>query len=410
MAILPASRDGALETNKGSRQTQGTHSTGWRLNLDWFATMRALSIESTSRTFLRLAGWVTSYAAVAFHEIIALNFLTMPASFASNCSRCMHCGKSDFSGLSVRLSWELLTRVALPLEPELTLLIDSVGDLGRWDATGVGSIAVVVTDTTRRPRNGSVTGHPVTCIGLWAIRPHTPQLSLWLSCPNSTTISTAVRSLLEYLFFVLISFKPFLDLYGADDNEFAVKEEPEPATSTPEDVKTSAKEKTPPPTVAPPTQLKQESPAVEVKPIISSVSSTAPAPAPIPTYGSSTGPSVQSPPPVSNGTPYSAQVAQQYSTYNHSQYQDHQYEHSEIQQIDTTGERSNINVVDRSVRPSEMRDEGWVKFLSCSPLKDWWAVMGCARAGGTSYIVLSPGPFCQLVLRITYIHLVARVL
>ena len=67
--------------------------------------------------------------------------------------------------------------------------------------------------------------------------------------------------------------------------------------------------------------------------------------------------------PVSNGTPYSTQVAQQFSTYQHTpssvlERHDYPHERTEIPQVDTTGERSQINVVDRSVRPSEMKDEG----------------------------------------------------
>ncbi|GJJ08289.1 hypothetical protein Clacol_002500 [Clathrus columnatus] len=178
------------------------------------------------------------------------------------------------------------------------------------------------------------------------------------------------------------------DLYGAED-EFAVPLEPEPFTQT-EEVKISAKEEPLKPVPQQTTQTKAATPTPETKyttppaPSTQSVSAaptastataasanvSAPAPAPIPThiasptsYSESTNRAI---PPVSNGSAYSTQIAQQYSTqaYEHNNsgldHQDYnQYmQRNEIQQVDTTGERSRINVLDRSVRPSEMKDEG----------------------------------------------------
>lgn len=153
-----------------------------------------------------------------------------------------------------------------------------------------------------------------------------------------------------------------LDLYGADDNEFAVPVEPEiQPTSSTEEAKTSVKEETTP-LPPPPPQTTQISPPSEHKP-----TPTASIPASSATHTAATTTSYNAQPaaspPVSNGTPYSTQVSQQFSTYHHptsmaSDRQDYLPERAEIPQVDTTGERSHINVVDRSVRPSEMKDEG----------------------------------------------------
>ncbi|KAF8591121.1 RNA-binding domain-containing protein [Ramaria rubella] len=153
------------------------------------------------------------------------------------------------------------------------------------------------------------------------------------------------------------------DLYGADDNEFAVPVEPErhPAPSV-EEVKTSIKEETSPaPAPAPPQQIHSTSPPADSKPIPVATSPSASAVSHVVAPTHSIQPAVA--PPVSNGTPYSTQVAQQFSTYQHipssiSDRQERLPERAEIPQVDTTGERSHINVVDRSVRPSEMKDEG----------------------------------------------------
>ncbi|KAF8512244.1 hypothetical protein JB92DRAFT_292711 [Gautieria morchelliformis] len=154
----------------------------------------------------------------------------------------------------------------------------------------------------------------------------------------------------------------FLDLYGADDNEFAVPVEPEnqPASST-EEVKTSVKEETTATSAPPPPQTSQLPPPTEHKPIPAASIPTASPANTVPPSSYSAVPATA--PPVSNGTPYSTQVSQQFSTYQHtiplvSDRLDHLSERAEIPQVDTTGERSHINVVDRSVRPSEMKDEG----------------------------------------------------
>jgi hypothetical protein len=140
-----------------------------------------------------------------------------------------------------------------------------------------------------------------------------------------------------------------------------VEPETQPASST-EEVKTSVKEETTATQAPLPPQTSQLPPPTEHKPIPATAIPT-PSPASHTVVPSSYNAVPATAPPVSNGTPYSTQVSQQFSTYQHtiplvSDRQDHLSERAEIPQVDTTGERSHINVVDRSVRPSEMKDEG----------------------------------------------------
>lgn len=153
-----------------------------------------------------------------------------------------------------------------------------------------------------------------------------------------------------------------IDLYGADDNEYAVPVvEAETQASSTEEVKISIKEE-------PTTSLVPHSPRTNQVPSSSEgkLTPTTSIPTTSPTSHTisptSYNAQIVTAPPVSNGTPYSTQVSQQFSTYQHatsmgSDRQDYA-ERAEIPQVDTTGERSHINVVDRSVRPSEMKDEG----------------------------------------------------
>lgn len=152
-------------------------------------------------------------------------------------------------------------------------------------------------------------------------------------------------------------------MYGADDNEFAVPVEPEAQpSSSAEEVKTSVKEDTTATPTPPSPQTTQAPPPSEPKSTsVAPIPSASPASHNVAPTSYNAQPA--SAPPVSNGTPYSTQVSQQFSTYQHatplvSDRQDYQSERAEIPQVDTTGERSHINVVDRSVRPSEMKDEG----------------------------------------------------
>lgn len=163
--------------------------------------------------------------------------------------------------------------------------------------------------------------------------------------------------------------------------------EPEPPSQQ-EEVKTSAKEDSAKPATQQSTQAtapistsetKATTPPVTSASTATSVSANTPAapsantsasaPAPIPTHIASptsySEPLSRAVPPASNGTAYSTQIAQQYSTQSYDQnpgldYQEYnQYQQrNEISPVDTTGERSRINIFDRSVRPSEMKDEG----------------------------------------------------
>lgn len=180
-------------------------------------------------------------------------------------------------------------------------------------------------------------------------------------CHNSTMIFTEVIACIKSN--TKNNTYNLIDLYGADDNEFAVPVEPEAQpTSSTEEVKTSVKEDTIAPPAPPPPQSSRLSPSSEHKPTpAASIPSVSAAPHIVSPTSYTAQPATA--PPASNGTPYSTQVSQQFSTYQHttplgSDRQDHLPERAEIPQVDTTGERSHINVVDRSVRPSEMKDEG----------------------------------------------------